>query len=145
MALGREKRCKGQWGSVGSPAGAVGAGAAASALGSVLVGDGFQVTCAAGGEGVLEAPAGWWEPLPWLWIFSVPVSSLPIFTPLELRPTFSTLAEPPDHVPNVQHSCGLLPFPALVEREGFNPLTQSVQQVVLLSSSSLFAHPSDLQ
>lgn len=76
--------------------------------------------CCIGGK-VLEALGGWWKSLPWLWSCSVPVSSLAVFTPLVLRPTFSTLAEAPDHVPNVQLSCGLLPFPTLLEREGFNP------------------------
>lgn len=41
VGLGKENKCKGQWGSVGSPAGAVGAGAAASALGPALVGEDF--------------------------------------------------------------------------------------------------------
>lgn len=142
VGLEKENKCKVLWGSVESPAGAVGAGPAASGLGPALVQEGM--TCPAGGEEVLEAPAGWWKPLPWLWTFSVSVSSLAVFTPLVLRPTFSLLAEPPDHVPNAQLSCVLLPFPALVEREGFNPLTQTVQQVALLSSCSVFSHPSEL-
>lgn len=133
---GREDKCKGLWGSARVPSRGCGCWAAASALGAALVGEGFPMTCAAVQGGGSGSPSWLGEAL--ALTLDMLCLFLAVFTPLVLRPTFSLLAEPPDHVPNAQLSCGLLPFPALVEREGFNPLTQSVQQMVLLSSCSLF-------